>query len=67
LRGDGLLIADLFNVEKAAAYADIRLADILNAIDDCGADSSGDTIIIRFANPSDRRDIRLDKVMLRQV
>jgi hypothetical protein len=66
-RGGGLLIADLFNVEEAAAHADIRFADVLYAIDDCGTDSSGDTIIIRFADPSDRRDVGLDKVMLSQV
>ena len=65
--GGGLLIPDLFDMEEAAADTDIGFTNVFDAVDDCGSDGPSNTIIIHLANASNRRDIRLDKVMLSEI
>src|ERR1700738_5244639 len=62
-----ILVANFFNVEKTAADTDVSFTDILYTIDDRCADGSCDTIVVCFPHASDGCDIRLDKVMLRQI
>jgi hypothetical protein len=45
----GILVAYFFNVEETAAYANVCFTDIFDAIDDCRADSSCDTVIVCFS------------------
>jgi len=54
-------------VEKTAAYANVGFTDVFNTVDDRCTDCAGDTIVIRFADTTYCRDIRFDKVMLRQI
>lgn len=46
----GLLVTDLFDVEEAAAYADVGLTDVFDTVYNGCADCSGDTVVVRFAD-----------------
>jgi hypothetical protein len=63
----GVLIADFFDVEEAAADTDVRFPDIFHAIHDSCPNSPRNTIVIRFTNATYRSNVRLDKVVLCQV
>ena len=61
------LVTDLFNVEETAVVSDVALANILDTVDDGGADSKCDTVVVRLAHATDRGNIVLDKDMLREI
>ena len=59
-----VLVADLFNVEETALCADVGFAQVLDAVDDGGADSTSDTVVVRLPYSPDRRDVRLVEEVL---
>ena len=62
-----VLVTDLLDVEKTAAYTYVGFTDVFNTVYDSCADSSGDTVVVCFADAAYCCDICLDKVMLGKV
>ena len=58
------LVADLLDVEQAALGADVGLAEVVDAVDDGGTDSTRDTVVVRFPHAAECRDIRLVEEVL---
>jgi hypothetical protein len=62
-----VLVTDFLDVEETTTDAHVRVTDIFNTVDDRCSYSTSDTIVIGFPNSSNRRHIRLDKVMLGKI
>ena len=62
-----VLVAQLPDLKEPTAGADVRLLDLVEAVDDGGADRPGDPVVVGLADPADRGDAVLDEVVLRQV
>lgn len=59
-----VLVADLLDVEQPALGADVRLAQVLDPVDDRSADGARDPVVVRFAHAADGRDVRLVEEVL---
>lgn len=62
-----VFVADLRYLKQTALGADIGLLEIFNAVDDIGAGSTGDAVIVRLANAADGGDVSFDEVVLCKV
>lgn len=62
-----VLVPDLLDVEEAALGADVRLAQVLDAVHDRRADCARDTVVVRLAHAPDRGHVCLVQEVLRVV
>lgn len=59
-----VLIADLLNVEETAQRSDIGLSEVFNPVHDGGTNRPSDTVVVRFADPTDRRNVGFEQEVL---
>jgi len=61
------LVAELLDVEEAAAGADVALAEVLDSVNDGRPAGAGDPVVVRLAHAPDRGDVVLEQVVLSEV
>ena len=52
-----IFVTDLLDVEEATLGADVGLAEVVDAVDDGGADGARDAVVVCLADAADRRDV----------
>ena len=62
-----VLVADLLDLEEAAARADVLLGELRGTVDDGGAARARDAVVVRLAHAAEHGDVGLEQVVLRQV
>mmetsp|Transcript_14603 Transcript_14603/g.29778 ORF Transcript_14603/g.29778 Transcript_14603/m.29778 type:complete len:428 (+) Transcript_14603:27-1310(+) len=62
-----VLVAELPNLEEAAAGADVALLQLVGPADDGGPARPGNPVVIRLPEPPERRDARLGEIVLGEV
>jgi hypothetical protein len=66
-KGSDLLISKLLDVEKTTLGTDIDLSQVVYSVDDRSSGGASDSVVVGFANSSNRGDVRLDEVMLSEI
>jgi hypothetical protein len=61
------LVTDFLNIEKTNFCSDVGIAEVLDTVDDGGADSEGDAVIVGFSDAAEGGDVSFDEVVLRQI
>jgi len=62
-----VLVSHFFNVEQATSNANIGLPKIFDSVDDGGANSECDTVVIGLTDTSDSGDVGPLKDMLSRI
>ena len=62
-----VLVADLLDVEEPAFRADVRLAQVLDAVHDRTAHGARDAVVVGFAHAAERGDAGFGEEVLRVV
>ena len=63
------LVSELVDVEESTLGSDVRLAKVVDTVDDRGATGAGNAVVVRLANAADGGDgrVRLEEVVLCEV
>lgn len=61
------LVSELLNVEKTTTGSNVRLLQILDAVDDRCTRGTSNSVVVCLANTAECGDVRLDEIMLGQI
>ena len=62
-----VLVADLLDIEQPTVGTHVRVADVLDAVDDGRADGERDPVVVRLPDAADRRDVGFFEYVLGEV
>ena len=60
-----IFVADLGDLEQSALGADVGVLKIFDAVDNVGACSAGDAVVVRLTDTADGGDVGFDEIVLR--
>lgn len=62
-----LLVTELLNIEQATFRSNVDFPQVVYSVDDRGTSRSRNSVVVGFADSSDRGDVGLDEVVLSEV
>jgi hypothetical protein len=63
------LVAQLLNMEHATFRSDVSGSQVIDSVDNCSSNGTGNTVVVRFPDTADSGDRRvcLEEVMLGKI